>query len=82
MLLDEHPGRDVSDTAGSAAVPELEESGTDDEVPANVCQVDGDLLQSAGSVLGSLPPVNVSFIFLFIILLRKCTLSIKYRPCL
>ena len=56
VLLDEHPGRDVPDTAGPAAVPELQQAGTDDKVPAYLCQVDGELLQAAGAVLGPLRP--------------------------
>ena len=71
MLLDEHPGRDVSHTAGATAVSELQQGGTDDKVPAYLGQIYRDLLQSACSVFGSLPPVYVSSLFLFFHLLTR-----------
>ena len=59
MLLDEHPGRDICDTAGTAAVPELQHAGADHEVPPDVCQVHRDLLKAAGSILGPFLPFHI-----------------------
>ena len=71
MLLNEHPGRDVSHTAGATAVSELQQGGTDDKVPAYLCQIYRDLLQSTCPLFGSLPPVNVSSLLLFFLLLTR-----------
>ena len=59
MLLDEHPGRDICDAAGPAAVPELQHAGADHEVPPDVCEVHRDLLKAAGSILGPFPPLHI-----------------------
>ena len=59
MLLDEHPGRDICDTAGSTAVPELQHAGADHEIPADLCEIDRDLLEAAGSILGPFLPFHI-----------------------
>ena len=59
MLLDEHSGRDICHTAGSAAVPELQHAGADHEIPADLCEIDRDLVEAAGSILGPFLPFHI-----------------------
>ena len=59
MLLDEHPGRDICETADPAAVPVLQQARAYHEVPPDLCEIDRDLVEAAGSILGPFLPFHI-----------------------